>query len=161
MSRVFVAAPFDGWMNSDRSALAHERQTELLALIELLEGLGYEVLNSHRREAFGADWMGPDECTPLDYEGILSADCVVAIPGFPASGGVHVEIGWASALGKRLILLLETSGRYSNLVEGLEGIRKATCIRYRGPEEYRTALRSLLSRSSPTDVASLQSFLAR
>lgn len=137
---VFLAAPFDPWMKADRSSLLDERKAELQLLIELVESFGHQVISSHRREEFGAAWMEPDECTPLDYEAIRKCDLIIALPGRPFSGGVHIEIGWASAFGKKIILLLEGHEPYSSLVEGLPRIANVTKIRYRFAEEYRQVL---------------------
>lgn len=63
--------------------------------------------------------MPPHQCTYLDFEGIKESDVIVAYPGSPISGGVHIELGWASALNKPIVLLLKKDEEYSPLIIGL------------------------------------------
>lgn len=92
------------------------------ALIGHLEKCGYTVHNAHKRESWGANFLTPEECTRLDYEQIRDCDLFVALPGCPASPGTHIEIGWAAAFGKPLILLLEEDRTYAYLVRGLHTV---------------------------------------
>lgn len=84
--------------------------------------------NAHRREGWGARFMEPEECTRIDYDEIASSDLIVAMPGSPASPGTHIELGWASALGKPLILLLEPDAEYAFLVRGLHTITRVAYV---------------------------------
>ncbi|WP_242705134.1 nucleoside 2-deoxyribosyltransferase [Streptomyces griseocarneus] len=70
----------------------------------------------------GADLMRPEVCTRIDQEEIRKADAFVALPGSPASPGTHIEIGWASAFGKPIVLLLERGRDYTFLVQGLHTV---------------------------------------
>ncbi|MCL6449896.1 MAG: nucleoside 2-deoxyribosyltransferase [Acetobacteraceae bacterium] len=85
-----------------------------------LEEAGCTVFLAHEREEWGANLMVPEVCTLLDLEEMGRADVVVAVPG--QSGGVHMELGWASVLRKPIILLLDPKQRYSPLVLGLSSV---------------------------------------
>lgn len=63
--------------------------------------------------------MEPSECTRIDYNEIASCDAFIAFPCAPASPGTHIEIGWASAWKKPIVLLLEKGREYAFLVRGL------------------------------------------
>lgn len=52
----------------------------------------------------------------------------MAMPGAPASAGTHVELGWASALGKPIVLLLERGHEYAGLVTGLGSVTSVTSV---------------------------------
>ena len=105
--KAFLGAPFANYVNPETGKLYDEKQLMLRRLINYLEQKGYVVENSHVREDWGTAWMPPEVCTPLDYEQIKEADVFVALPGNPPSGGVHIELGWASALDTRVVMLLE------------------------------------------------------
>ncbi|KOU52310.1 nucleoside 2-deoxyribosyltransferase [Streptomyces sp. WM6378] len=105
-----------------------EARTRFEALIERLEAEGYHVYNAHRRESLGAKFLTPDECTRLDYDEISASTVFIAFPGHPASPGTHIEIGWASALGKPIVLLLEDEADYAFLVRGLHTIADVTYL---------------------------------
>ncbi|MFI6394283.1 hypothetical protein ACIBHY_04915 [Nonomuraea sp. NPDC050547] len=127
---VFLAAPFASWMDPEVGALQPERQLLLERLIKVVEQHGKKVYNAHRREAWGSEWMPPETCVPLDFEGVSTAALLVAIPGVPISGGVHIELGWASALKVPVLLLIEEGTDCSSLVVGLDSVTRCTTVRW-------------------------------
>lgn len=127
LPRVFLGGPFKALVDESGTMRAEER-ARYEALISGLEGAGCHVDNAHRRESWGAAFLSPEECTRRDFEEIAASDVVVAFPGSPPSPGTHVEIGWASALGKPLVLLLEQdTAAYAFLIQGLHTVA-AVCI---------------------------------
>ena len=128
---AFLGAPFANYMNPETGRLYEDKQIMITKIIELLVKKGYTVENSHLRENWGVDWMAPDVCTPLDYQKIKKSKVFVAIPGDPPSGGVHVELGWASALDTRVVMLLEKGKSYSNLTLGLGTVGTVDYVRYK------------------------------
>jgi len=107
----------------------YARERELFgALIRRLEDDGCEVHNAHRREGWGSAFMTPEECTKVDFTEISRCDVFVALPGYPASPGTHVEIGWASAMGKPIVLLLNDGCDYAFLVRGLHAVAQVTYL---------------------------------
>ncbi|GAA2827416.1 nucleoside 2-deoxyribosyltransferase [Crossiella cryophila] len=124
---VFLAGPFKALVD-DTGAMRVAEKARFEALIDRLEAEGYQVHNAHRREAWGKEFLRPEECTRLDYEEISDSTVFVAFPGHPASPGTHIEIGWASALGKPIVLLLEPDREYAFLVRGLHTVADVTYL---------------------------------
>lgn len=122
---IFVAFPFSQLIN-EKTGLVRNDYIEFLDKIRnrILEE-GNEVFLAHYRENWGKDLMGPMECTPDDYRQMQGTDLVLAFPGSPISGGVHIELGWASALGKKIVLFLKDKAEYSPLVFGISTICEA------------------------------------
>jgi nucleoside 2-deoxyribosyltransferase len=132
---VFVAGPFTAAIDRETGELLARDRTRIEALITRFESEGYEVFNAHRREAWGKAFLTPDECTRLDFEEISRADVMIAFPGHPSSPGTHIELGWASALGKPIVLLLDPGVEYAFLVRGLPTITRVVSVVYQdGPE---------------------------
>ncbi|GAA4803565.1 nucleoside 2-deoxyribosyltransferase [Streptomyces ziwulingensis] len=130
--RVFLAGPFMGLVDPETQTMPTAGRRPFLLLIEHFEKQGLHVYNAHRREAWGAEVLTPEQCTPLDQTEIEKADVFVAIPGIPPSPGTHIEIGWASAFNKPIVLLME-EGRdeeYGFLVRGLGTVAKVEFVRY-------------------------------
>lgn len=50
------------------------------------------------------------------------------LPWPPRFPGTHIEIGWASALGKPIVLLLEDGADYAFLVRGLHTVADVTYL---------------------------------
>ncbi|MFD0385337.1 hypothetical protein ACFQ2B_32895 [Streptomyces stramineus] len=115
---LFLAGPFLQLLDPATGEMPEEARAPFSLLIKHFEGHGLDVHNAHRREAWGAELMPPDTCTRLDQDGIRDADVFVALPGAPPSPGTHIEIGWASAFDKPIVLLLERGREYTFLVRG-------------------------------------------
>ncbi|WP_327235401.1 nucleoside 2-deoxyribosyltransferase domain-containing protein [Streptomyces sp. NBC_01317] len=124
---VFLGGPFKALVDAD-GTMDTEARARIEAVIDRLEKEGYQVHNAHRRESWGAKFLTPDECTRLDYDEIAASTVFVAFPGSPASPGTHIEIGWASALGKPIVLLLEEGQDYAFLVRGLHTVADVTYL---------------------------------
>lgn len=148
--KVFLAGPFKSLVNAETGCMDDAHKSVFVDLIAFFEDRGYAVHNAHKREAWGERFMAPEECTRVDFEEIGSCDHFVALPGHPASPGTHVEIGWASALGKPLTLLLEEDKEYAFLVRGLHAVADVRIVRFAGASE---CLRKL-ERLFPMAVAS-------
>jgi len=104
-------------------------------LIDYFEAQGCKVYNAHRRESWGREYLTPEECSQLDFDEISASDLFLAFPGYPASPGTHVEIGWATALAKPTVLLLEQDRDYAFLVTGLPAWSRTVLLRYDPAEE--------------------------
>lgn len=126
--RIFLGGPFKASVDPATGTLLAAERARLQAVIDRLERDGHEVHNAHRREGWGAAFLTPEECTRLDFEEISGCDVFVAFPGAPASPGTHVEIGWASALGKPVVLLLEEGAEYAFLVRGLHTVADVVSV---------------------------------
>jgi len=109
----------------------------ILCLVEILEEAGYRVFSAHLVEDFG-------DLTPAENSAdIVTRDhgwmqrCDVYVAVFPRNGGefirsdgTHVEIGWASALGKPIVLVGDgiPSKENSHLVRGLGAITRVQFV---------------------------------
>ncbi|MBU7315050.1 MULTISPECIES: nucleoside 2-deoxyribosyltransferase [Paenibacillus] len=117
--RIFLAYPFTKLLDADGNF--HESAKHFITnAVKRLEERGHSVFSAQVREVFGEELMEPDLATRLDYQEMGNADLVVAFPGWaPISGGVHVELGWASAKGKPILLFLHEDESYTPMVTGL------------------------------------------
>jgi nucleoside 2-deoxyribosyltransferase len=134
MRRMFLAGPFKALVDSRTQAMSEKNIRLFSRIIDHFEAMGWDVHCAHRREAWGREFMTPALCTRTDFEEISKCDCFVAFPGSPASPGTHIELGWASALGKRIVLLLEAGKEYAYLVRGLDEVTKIQRVEYSGGE---------------------------
>jgi nucleoside 2-deoxyribosyltransferase len=135
-NKIFLAGPFKSIINPETNQVYSHHQSMIDNLIRFFEENGYEVHNAHKREGWGKKMMLPEECTKIDFEEISSCQYFVAFPGSPASPGTHIEIGWASALKKRVFLLLEKEKDYAFLIRGLYTIASVEMIYYKDESDY-------------------------
>ncbi len=143
--RVFLAAPFKALVKNESNAMQDSDRKMIEDLLSFFEGKGYLVHNAHKREAWGKKFMEPEECTYIDYHEIEKCDLFVAFPGIPASPGTHIEIGWASAFRKKIVLILyENQENYAYLVRGLNSVSDVKYIVYNSADEYLSELAKYL-----------------
>jgi nucleoside 2-deoxyribosyltransferase len=120
--RIFLAAPYSRWMeeSSGRASSAWRRRLDGLRVA--LVDRGAEVFSAHHSEAWGERWRPPDLRTRIDLAAMRACDAVCALVGAPPSGGVAVELGWASALAKPCLLMLHPAAMPSPLIAGLGSV---------------------------------------
>lgn len=154
LREVFVAAPFWRFLQMANGVVPDGERQKIMQVIEYFEALGCEVHNAHRREGWGTQLMEPLEFTRHDYDGIAASDLFVAFPGAPASPGTHVELGWASALGKPMVVIMEADEEYAGLVVGLGSVGVVEEVVYRPGDDLvpmiAEATRRVLGRAAAT-----------
>ncbi len=127
---IFIAFPFSQLIETKTGLLSKNNIFLLENLRNRLIEDHHQVFLAHYREKWGKALMLPAECTTDDFNEMKKTDLVLAFPGWPISGGVHIELGWASALGKKIVLILKNKTDYSPLVYGLEAVTDTEIINY-------------------------------
>lgn len=129
--RVFLACPITDLLNPQKGNLPSHYETFIKCLHAFLKQRSDSVFLALEREEWGANLMEAEICTPLDYKEMQACTAVVAYPG--ESRGVAVELGWASALRKPLILLLEEGVSYTPMIDGLDRLPNLVVHKLRIP----------------------------
>lgn len=117
---IFYAFPFAQLCDKETGEVKPEYRSFFDGLKEIAKEKGHEYFLAHEREDWGAEFKGPEECVPHDYQGVVDSDIMIVVPGDPISGGVHVELGWASANKKMIHIFLQKDKKYSPVVMGLK-----------------------------------------
>lgn len=123
---IFYAFPFAQLCDPKDGQVRKEYRQFFNDLKEIANKNGHTYFLAHEREDWGAEFKGPEECVPNDYEGVVKSDLMIVVPGDPISGGVHVEMGWASANRKNMHIFLEKDKKYSPVVLGLKSLTNVT-----------------------------------
>jgi nucleoside 2-deoxyribosyltransferase len=113
-------------------------ESAVRAITATLESNGLRVLSAHLVEGFGNEDLAgkSQEVATRDYGWVLTCDVFVAV--LPAaeggrpyrSDGTCVEIGWAAAHKKPVVLVLDSEAEYSHLVQGLSAITHVRRVDY-------------------------------
>lgn len=123
---VFISCPFTGLCGEEKYEVKDQYKHFFNRLTDMMEDRGVEYYLAIKRENWGLEHKGPEECTKSDYEGVKSSDLLIVIPGNNQSkgisGGVHIELGWASALNKKMYILIEDKFNYSPVLMGLNSL---------------------------------------
>ncbi|ELH7813084.1 hypothetical protein Q9F35_004942 [Vibrio harveyi] len=130
MKKMFLAGPFKALVSKETQIMSEADIAQFSDIINHFEQQNWSVHCAHKRESWGREFMTPAQCTKIDYDEITKCDYFVAFPGAPASPGTHIELGWASAMKKPIVLLLEEDEEYAYLVQGLGEISTVKTLRY-------------------------------
>lgn len=124
--KVFISCPFTGLCETENYEIKKEYRNFFDKLTLMIEQKNCQYYLAIKRENWGIDHKGPEECTVSDYEGVKTSDFLIVIPGNKVSkgisGGVHIELGWASALKKKMHILIEDNFEYSPVLMGLNSL---------------------------------------
>lgn len=120
LARVFLAAPLMRLTGPADSVVTLAGRTRLTALRSALLDSGAAVFSAHHSDAWVIGGRPPEPRVPSDFRAMSSADLVFAYVGAPLSAGVALELGWASALRKPVVLLVEEAVTYNPLITTME-----------------------------------------
>ena len=130
MNKRFIACPFIKFIKGTTFINNDFRQfTE--DLYDLCSEYASEVFLALKREEYGTKPLYSYSCS-MDLKEAESADLVIAIPD--DSMGVAVELGWISAWGKTVILVLKKNQKYTPLVANIHKITPGKVIFYENEE---------------------------
>jgi hypothetical protein len=138
--RAFVCGPLRALVDTTTGEIQGDARERFEIVYRCLEDAGCEILSAHRLEEWGKIPVTPEECTARDFRWVREADVVVAFPGHPASPGTHIELGWASALGKPVVAVLEEKAEHAFLVRGLHTVGPVRYLTYSPTPEFKEAL---------------------
>ena len=127
--KVFLAMPYSQ-LCDEKYEVKLEYKIFFTKLTSELKKIKCEYFLAHEREKWGKTYSSAEESTVIDFETIKNVDLVCVIPGVPNSGGVHVEIGWASANKKPLKIFLKKDYPYSPMVTGIHMLTSTDYIYY-------------------------------
>ncbi|MDR0217466.1 MAG: nucleoside 2-deoxyribosyltransferase [Enterobacteriaceae bacterium] len=129
--KVFVGGPIQHALKL--RTLDNKLQVHIKSAIHQLESFGAEVFSAHRTEQFGSTThlFTPEEVSQRDRQWMDRCDIFVAIlpvcsqqKHLIRTDGTHIELGWASALRRPIILVTEKpfDDSASHLLKGLSAI---------------------------------------
>lgn len=157
---VFVGGPIQHAIEEDGfySPLQHA----LRSVIDAVKDTGGTVFSAHVAEKFGADTplFSPRQVSVRDFDWMQRCD--VFIPVLPVRGdtllrtdGTHVELGWASALRKPIMVVtqLPMVSSASHLLRGLPAIADVSLFDVAAVAQSPAELLATVSRATRPAVA--------
>ena len=119
MDSIFFCAPYIKKIDNETKLINEEFKDWLSKIIEYFKKNIQNVNNSHVREEWGANIYPPSDAIRHDFSDIRNADCVIAYIGNPPSSGVLVELGFAAAIKKPIVIFTENKQLIPYFVLGL------------------------------------------
>ena len=139
MTKIYISAPFKTFTNDIENRFYgvfsdKEYQEFLEAVDDLLTEKGFETCLPHRDEGlWGEAYILPEDIAEICFRRIRDCDIFLCFPG--TSRGVHIEVGYAAALHKEIIVLLPEGERESTLLRGLDKVTTFDVERYSTKDE--------------------------
>jgi len=139
VEKIYIAAPFRAFATDEEDRFyGVMNDSGYQAFLEKvdgkLKGWGYNTCLPHRDEGqWGELYILPEDIAEICFKHIESSSLVIVFPG--KSRGVHIEIGYAAALRKKMIVFLRQGETESTLLRGLGRVTEYRCLRYSSEED--------------------------
>jgi len=106
----------------------------IVAVHEVARSQELAVLSAHEEESFGDELAKPDVLVRRDLEQLAESDVFIALWDTELSPGLLIELGWASALHKQIVLLLPSDFDLNSfpMITGLPELTLCYIARYDG-----------------------------
>jgi nucleoside 2-deoxyribosyltransferase len=140
VEKIYIAAPFRAFATAEEDRFYGVMndsgyQAFLEKVDDKLKGWGYITCLPHRDEGeWGQVYILPEDIAEICFKHIESSSLVIVFPG--KSRGVHIEIGYAAALRKKIIVFLRQGEMESTLLQGLGRVTEYRCLRYGSDGEF-------------------------
>ncbi|EDN71333.1 cytidine deoxyribosyltransferase [Beggiatoa sp. PS] len=131
IKKVFLGGPIQYALRNS-SGFDQELKKLISSLLNELQIGGFKVFSAHQVEQFGKVDMSEQsvEVTLRDFHWMHDCDAYICV--LPSdinnkpyrSDGTCIELGWASALQKTILIIYSPDVNYSHLINGLHSITK-------------------------------------
>jgi len=147
--KAYIAAPYTS--KSVTQSNPHHGEIKDISYINFLDSiesvitsLGFQTFLPHRDlHNWGKANLTTEDIGRKSMEEVKKADLLIAYP--EQSVGVNIELGWASAFNKKILILINENERVSVMHSGLKGVTDSKIIRFRDIMDLRTKLREGLA----------------
>ncbi|WP_157596982.1 TIR domain-containing protein [Streptacidiphilus rugosus] len=120
--RVFLAAPSLRLTGPADGVFSLALRGRLTALRDALLDSGVSVFSAQHDDVWTTRGVGIGLRVPSAFRAMHAADLAVAYVGSPLSAGVGMELGWATALRKPVVLLVDKAVSHSPMITTLEEV---------------------------------------
>lgn len=104
---IFVNAPCSNHVNYDTGEIFPDYKEWLINLLSAIETTGHSVFCALRADNYKINDSDPVAAFNLDVSKLEKCDVIIAILNDNVSVGVQTEIGYAAALGKKIVFAHE------------------------------------------------------
>lgn len=140
--KIFIGCAITKYLTKE--GLNEEFEKFIKEIYSICKKYTDHVFLALEREDFGRATMEDHVCTPLDYEAMKESDYFIALP--EDSMGVAVEIGWASALRKKIVVIQDDRFTYSPLINAIGTITEAKVIKFKSQEGIGSMIKEIILR---------------
>lgn len=149
MPKAYIAAPYTSKIIRIKNPPHDEiRDISYINFLEVIEtsvkACGFNTFLPHRDlHQWGKKILSPEDIVNESLKELSSSDVLIAYP--EKSDGVNIELGWASLLKKKIIILINERDKTSIMHKGLKGITDSRIVKFRDIMNLKQQLRDCLS----------------
>jgi len=147
--KAYIAAPYTS-KSSTQGNPHHGKITDtsyinfLDSIESVIRSSGFQTFLPHRDlHKWGTANLSAEEIGRKSMEQVKNSDLLIAYP--EQSTGVNIELGWASASKKKILILINENDRISIMHSGLQGVTDSKIIKFKDIMDLRTKLREELA----------------
>ncbi len=142
--KLFLAAPFKNKVVNGK--ISKEYKEMLIGIKKFLEEEGCEIHLALEREKWGEEFWADEACTEKDHAEIRDSEGLIALFDKTISLGMHIELGWASQMKKKILILTKNKENLASLVRGLSKITNIEIVEYKNNKQIKEILKEILER---------------
>lgn len=150
MPKAYIATPFSSKMVNKKHGMCGEivdngYKNFLESIESIVKSTGFSTFLPHKASLWSSrSSINLDEFNKRTFEEITSSDLFIAYP--ERSIGVCVEIGWAMAHKKKVILLVKESYDIGLMFPALNLVADIDIIKFKDISDLRTKLKTCLEK---------------
>jgi hypothetical protein len=145
--KVFLSVSYSSQVDSTGKVIPAYRK-ELEAAIGALEKVNHEVYCAPREDRWTLNDTSPAEAFNVDMQNVANCELFIAFIGNRISAGIQMEIGYALANGKQIVLALPSTDELGYVNQGLVESGNAELIRYESQTSLIEHLKSLAEQTA-------------
>jgi nucleoside 2-deoxyribosyltransferase len=142
--KIFLAAPFTQLLEPDGAGIGRFRAI-IREVMTIIEEAGHSVVCAHEREEWGLRLDTPARALKLDLTEIEISDVLLAIVGSPPSPGVQLEIGFAIAKQRKMVVCVKLGDFVPYLLRGIDSLPSVVLLEYSQETDLLAKLRDYFS----------------
>jgi nucleoside 2-deoxyribosyltransferase len=140
--KVFLSVSYSSQVDEAGRVLPTYRK-ELEAAIKEFETVNHYVYCAPREDNWTLNDTSPAEAFNVDMRAVEGCDLFIAFIGNRISAGIQMEIGYALAKGKRVVLALPTTDKLGYVNQGLVDSGNAKLILFKDHSDLLDKLKDL------------------
>lgn len=134
--RIFLGTPITSILEQKDKNICNKDLNDIKRIFNSLNSIeGWDTFCALSREKWGEEPMEGEICTELDYNEMKDCDVYITFP--IRSHGVSVELGWGSAMNKKIIILFNEEYQIlSPLHVGLHKLTDVSILSYKSKNKF-------------------------
>jgi nucleoside 2-deoxyribosyltransferase len=147
--KIFLSVSYSSQVDATGKVFPEYRK-ELESVISVFEKINHHVYCAPREDLWTLNDTSPADAFEVDMRNVNECNLFVAFVGNKVSAGIQMEMGFALAKGKRIIIAIPATDKLGYVNQGLIDTRSAEILVYADSKDLQTKLAELMATSTNT-----------